>query len=135
MVWACITHDQRTEFMIVQGNLTCQSYIDKILRPLVVQFAQCIGRNFEFQDNNASPHRARIVFDFLRQQGVRALPCRTKSHDMLPIEHITRGIPVSILYKSIADRYRPVRVADGPITARCRFIKNASWDGDGYERR
>ena len=35
--------------------------------------------------------------------------------------------PVSILYKSIAGRYRPVRVADGPITARFRFIKNASW--------
>ena len=34
----------------------------------------------------------------------------------------------SILYKSIAGRYRPVRVADGPITARCRFIKNATWD-------
>ena len=38
------------------------------------------------------------------------------------------NIPVSILYKSIADRYRPVRVADGPITTRYRFIKNASWD-------
>ena len=37
-----------------------------------------------------------------------------------------RTIPVSILYKSIVGRYRPVRVADGPITARCRFIKNAS---------
>ena len=35
--------------------------------------------------------------------------------------------PVSILHKSIAGRYRPVRIADGPITARCRFIKNASW--------
>ena len=35
--------------------------------------------------------------------------------------------PVSILHKSIAGRYRPVKVADGPITARCRFIKNASW--------
>ena len=34
--------------------------------------------------------------------------------------------PVSILYKSIAGRYRPVRVADGPITARYGFIKNAS---------
>ena len=34
---------------------------------------------------------------------------------------------VNILYKSIAGRYRPVRVADGPITARYRFIKNASW--------
>ena len=37
-------------------------------------------------------------------------------------------IPVCILYKSIAGRYRPVRAADGPITACCRFIKNASWD-------
>ena len=30
--------------------------------------------------------------------------------------------PVSILHKSIADRYRPVRVADGPIMARYRFM-------------
>ena len=36
-------------------------------------------------------------------------------------------VPVTILYKSIAGRYRPVRVADGSITARYRFIKNASW--------
>ena len=35
--------------------------------------------------------------------------------------------PGSILHKSIAGRYRPVRVADGPITARYRFIKNTSW--------
>ena len=35
--------------------------------------------------------------------------------------------PVSILYKSIAGRYRSVRVADGPITTRYRFITNASW--------
>ena len=35
--------------------------------------------------------------------------------------------PVSTLHKSIAGRYRPVRVADGPRTASCRFIKNASW--------
>ena len=34
----------------------------------------------------------------------------------------------SILYKSIAGQYRPVRVADGPITARYRVIKNAYWD-------
>ena len=31
------------------------------------------------------------------------------------------GTPVSILRKSISDRHRPVRVADGPMTARCRF--------------
>ena len=36
-------------------------------------------------------------------------------------------LPVSILHKSIAGCYRPVREADGPITARYRFMKNASW--------
>ena len=35
--------------------------------------------------------------------------------------------PASILYKSIAGRYRPVNYPDGPITARYRFIKNAYW--------
>ena len=33
--------------------------------------------------------------------------------------------PASILHKSKAGRYRPVRVADGPIMARYRFMKNA----------
>ena len=40
---------------------------------------------------------------------------------------VKRPFPVSILHKSTAGRYRPVRVADGPITARCRFMKKASW--------
>ena len=38
------------------------------------------------------------------------------------------NIPASILYKSIAGRYRPVSYPDGPRTARYRFIKNAYWD-------
>ena len=43
--------------------------------------------------------------------------------------------PVSILYKSIAGRYWPVRVADGPITARYKFIKNAHWAGSNLRQR
>ena len=49
------------------------------------------------------------------------------SHLVTVDENWVHYYPVSILYKSIAGRYRPVRVADGPITARYRFIKNASW--------
>ena len=41
--------------------------------------------------------------------------------------HNHEAHPVGILYKSSAGCYRPIRVADGLITARCRFIKNASW--------
>ena len=40
--------------------------------------------------------------------------------------------PASILYKSIADRYRPVSYPDGPITARYRFIKNADWEYSSF---
>ena len=42
--------------------------------------------------------------------------------------HLCHTDTFLVLYKSIAGRYRPVRTADGPITARYRFIKNASWD-------
>ena len=36
-------------------------------------------------------------------------------------EHTLPVNPVSILRKSISGRHRPVRVADGPMTARYRF--------------
>ena len=48
---------------------------------------------------------------------------------------VKANYPVSILYKSISGRYRPVRAADGPITARYRFIKNASWVNNEPENR
>ena len=46
----------------------------------------------------------------------------------LHIRTVGQG-PASILYKSTAGR--PVSYPDGPITARCRFIKNAYWGGGG----
>ena len=59
------------------------------------------------------------------------------NHIIIIIIIITNGFvvpsdginPGSILYKSKADRYRPVSYPDGPITARYRFIKNAYWEG------
>ena len=36
-------------------------------------------------------------------------------------------LSVSILYKSTAGRFQPVRVADAHIIAHYRLIKNASW--------
>ena len=46
------------------------------------------------------------------------------------IKTVSKGYdynPVSVLRKSISGRHRPVRLADGPMTARCRFTKNSSW--------
>ena len=57
------------------------------------------------------------ILDTFEKIGIPYLP-----YIFNPLSHY----PVSILYKSIAGRYRPVRVADGPIMARYRFIMNAS---------
>ena len=81
-------HVQPKDLIIVQGNLTGQQYVEQILRPVVVSFAQRTGRNFEFMDDKAPPHRACVAVDFLRQQCVRALPWPANSPDMSPIEHI-----------------------------------------------
>ena len=56
--------------------------------------------------------------------------CKEKESKGLSDEVRTQATnsPVSILNKSKAGCYRPVRVADGPITARYIFIKNACWE-------
>ena len=56
--------------MIVQGHLTGKCYVDQILHPVVVPFAQHNGGNFEYKDNKACPQRVGVAINFLRQQGV-----------------------------------------------------------------
>ena len=53
--------------------------------------------------------------------------CAALRTSMLSYELSQWNCPASILYKSTAGRCRPVSYPDGPITARCRFIKNAYW--------
>ena len=70
------------------GNLTGRRYIDEILRPHVVPYLRQMGQNAIFQDDSASPHRARIVDDFLRQNGVERLEWPPMSPDLSCIEHL-----------------------------------------------
>ena len=39
-------------------------------------------------DDNARPHRARAVHEYLRQNAIETLPWPARSPDMNPIEHI-----------------------------------------------
>ena len=54
-------------------------------------------------------------------------PCRRLSCKIPVRTSMSFTCTASILYKSIVDSYRPVRVADGPIRVHYRFIKNAYW--------
>ena len=79
----------------------------------------------------------------LYQDDGRVIMNGSKQKNALWLNSATSGIyrtpphphpqpPASILYKSIAGRYRPVSYPDGPITARYRFIKNAYWVGTSW---
>ena len=84
MVWGGISIHHRTPLYVVDGNLTG---IKEIIRPLVLPGIQQIGGGAVLQDDNARPHRARVVTDFLRQQGIARMDWPAYSPDLAPIEH------------------------------------------------
>ena len=88
MVWAGVTADWRTDPIVVPGILTRQRYIDEILCPHVVPFLRPVGKSGIFQDDNARPHRARIVDGFPQANNVRRLEWPAISPDLSCIEHV-----------------------------------------------
>ena len=79
---------KRTPLHRNQGNLTGLRYTDEILRPIAIPALRAIGQGSIFQDDNARPHRARVVNDFLEQQEVTRLDWPAVSPDLNPIEHV-----------------------------------------------
>jgi transposase len=57
------------------------------MRPLVLSFLQLIGPSAVFQDDNARPHRVRIVNDFVRTNNINRMDWSANSPDLNSIEH------------------------------------------------
>jgi len=74
---------------VLDATLTGQMYRDQSLRPLVVP--HCDGHPLAsraiLMDDNARPHRARIVQDYVQQEAIELLPWPPMSRNMNPIEH------------------------------------------------
>ena len=63
--------------------------IGAILQYTLVPFARhYFGNNYRYQDDNATPHRARVVLDFLQQGNVTKMEQPPRSPDCNPIEHL-----------------------------------------------
>ena len=88
MVWGGITAHGRTPLVVVDGSLTGVRYRDEIVRQHVVSFIRNSQRNVILQQDNARPHTARVVSDYLWQQNVNVLPWPAMSPDLSPIEHV-----------------------------------------------
>ncbi|GFX72131.1 transposable element Tcb2 transposase [Trichonephila clavipes] len=89
MVWGGISIGGRTDLHIIRnGTLTGRRYADEILRPHVIHYAGAIGDSFVFQDDNARPHRSRLVENMLEAETIQRMEWPACFPDLNPIEHV-----------------------------------------------
>lgn len=86
-VWGAIHYGGRSNLVILDGNVNAEAYILLLEAEMLPYAAGHFGRNFLFQHDNASPHRARRTQEFLQQHDVEQLPWPAYSPDLNPIEH------------------------------------------------
>lgn len=61
-IWGGICFNGRTDLVVLRNStMTAQRYLDIVIEPIIVPFAAVVGENFVLIDDNARPHRARIV--------------------------------------------------------------------------
>ena len=88
MVCGGISLTGKTRLVIINGNLNAQRYRDDILQPAAIPYLRNLGPNSILQDDNARPHRARIITAYLQNQRVQRMDWPACSPDLNPIEHL-----------------------------------------------
>ena len=87
-VWGAFHNSAKSPLVLPDGYLTGVLYRG-ILQNTLVPFARhYFGDNYRYQDDNATPHRARVVLDFLQQGNVTKMEQSRRSPDCNPIEHL-----------------------------------------------
>ena len=85
MVWGAISHQTRSQLVIIDGTLNSDGYCD-ILREHVRPLAGALDP--ENLDDNARPHRARIVQEYMDRETIERMEWPAKSPDLNPIENV-----------------------------------------------
>ena len=87
-VWGAFHNSAKSPLVLPDGYLTGVLYRG-ILQNTLVPFARhYFGDNYRYQDDNATPHHARVVLDFLQQGNVTKKEQPPRSPDCNPIEHL-----------------------------------------------
>ncbi|GBM49639.1 hypothetical protein AVEN_3224-1 [Araneus ventricosus] len=94
--------------MFAGCSVTAHRYRDKILHPFVRPFIAAMGTDAIFMDDNARPHRARLVRSYLEIETIPQMAWPAISTDLNHIEHVWgmfgrriagRSVPPGTLHK------------------------------------
>uniref|UniRef100_A0A667ZNY4 Transposase Tc1-like domain-containing protein n=1 Tax=Myripristis murdjan TaxID=586833 RepID=A0A667ZNY4_9TELE len=88
MVWGGISLTGKTRLVIIGGNLNAETYRDEILQPVAIPYLHSLGPNSVLLDDNARPHRAGFIRDYLQSLAVERMEWPASSPDLNPIERL-----------------------------------------------
>lgn len=93
MVWGGISLIAHTALVFIGSasgtrGLTSHRYITEILADHVVPYAGYIGQDMQLMHDNARPHVAHVVSQYLCDVGIRTMAWPARSPDLNPIEHL-----------------------------------------------
>ena len=80
-VWGAFHNSAKSPLVLPDGYLTGVLYRGILQNTLVTFARHYFGDNYRYQDDNATPHRARVVLDFLQQGNVTKLEQPPRSPD------------------------------------------------------
>ncbi|GFX51670.1 transposable element Tcb1 transposase [Trichonephila clavipes] len=103
MVWTGISLGYSTDLHIFKrGSVMAVRYGDEVLEPIVRLYAAAVGPTFVLMDDNAHPHRADIVDDYLKSEGIARIAWPAYSLDLLSIENLWDA-----LGRAVSSRFPP----------------------------
>ena len=88
MVWSSISLTGKMGLVVIGGNLNAERCLDEILQPVAIPYLHSLRPNPILQDDNARPHRAGFIRDYLQNLGVERMEWPASSPDLNPIEHL-----------------------------------------------
>ncbi|KAL1489805.1 hypothetical protein ABEB36_013737 [Hypothenemus hampei] len=89
MAWGGVSFNARTELVFIQnGTLNAHRYLTEVLEVHAVPFMMTLGENATFMHDNARPHTARMVNDYLDEVQITRFVWPARSPDLNPIEHV-----------------------------------------------
>ncbi|GFW56759.1 transposable element Tcb1 transposase [Trichonephila clavipes] len=97
MVWAGISLGYRPDLHIFKrGSVTAVRYREEDLEPIVILYTAAVGHTFVLMDDNACPHRADIVDDYLESEGIALMAWPAYSPTLIPLKIF--GMLSAVLY-------------------------------------
>jgi hypothetical protein len=107
VVWGCVAYVCKLDPFTVRSNLNGPIYRQNILDASVVAHFDNHSLNTRpvFMEDNARPHRARVVIDYLGDESITTLPWHARSPDINPRSR-TSGILSVVEWKKEHRRFK-----------------------------